>query len=271
MGDYFKDLFQAWGDRIRSPFFGSILISFCLINWKALFYLLFAEKPVRMRILYFEENTDLMSLAWLPLVSGLGLALVFPWAAVVGAWMAKLPRAKLHSIQFSEASKRRITEYEEEAREEEAKARLEAASEQRKIDAAKRLEEAGSVSDKLEAEITVERKRDAKPREGSSLFNAFKELSELEIKILLGAAESPSGLVLMAEDKVMFQNSPTHDFEVENHRREKIRIANAFETLEKNGYFSKTKVLNGKLSGIEYQMEENGYALAEYVLNNTPF
>lgn len=260
MTDYLKDIFQAWGDRIRSPFFGSTLISFCLINWKALFYVFLAEKPVRMRILYFEHNTDWTSLFVLPLISGLILALILPWASFAGAWMARLPRSKLHVIQNLEASKRRISEFEQEAKEQEAKARLEEASERRKIDSAKRLEEAGRISSGLKNEISNNR--------GVSNDFDYSEMSEKErwefdelvIKILDGLSASPEGLTAFQQDKIAFAGVPEKVISIGLHRRNRRRAENAFKFLESNKYV----VASGKADPntdrwTEYEITDLGY------------
>jgi hypothetical protein len=95
MTELFKQMLEAAGERIRSPFFGSILLVFFGINWREMFYLLFADKPVRARILYFDANTDVLSLLVYPAVLGIIAALLMPWVAVVGAWFAQQPKAKL--------------------------------------------------------------------------------------------------------------------------------------------------------------------------------
>lgn len=149
-----------------------------------------------MRTLYFEQNTDMVSLFWLPLIFGVVLAFVFPWAALFGTWMARFPKAKLHGVQFAEASRRRISEYQEKAREEEAKARFEAATEQRKIDAAKRLEEASGVSRELEEEINSDREEiiaDEEEARRHKEQETRRQTEDWSKEILDFAANSPKG------------------------------------------------------------------------------
>jgi hypothetical protein len=220
MIDFFKQLIDAAGDRIRSPFLGSIAAVFVGCNWRALFYLIFANKPVRSRILYFDANTDLYSLLIYPVSFGLITALLMPWIAVVGAWIAQSPKAKLHSVQHGAASKRRITEYqtksaeeealaeleakqderriqaqERKAEEEEANARFEAAEEHRKINAAKRLEEAKGVSVEVSDDLVAEREAlDEVIQKALSTSNDEKQFhrwrNSFELSLMLSTMQS---------------------------------------------------------------------------------
>jgi hypothetical protein len=183
MTEYFKQIFDAWGDRLRSPVLGSVLIFFVATNWQSLFYLFFADKPVRARLLYFDANTDGWSLYGIPVIGGVVLAITIPWITVVGAELAKFPQARLHGVQSSEAHKRRIIEFRLKAVEEDAKAAFEEAKERRTIEAAKRLNEAESVSEQLKTEIETERKEDL----------GLSELSSLELSVLNFAASFADG------------------------------------------------------------------------------
>ena len=138
-----------------------------------------------MRILFFEANTSVQSLTIYPIAIGIVLAILFPWAAVLGAWIGRAPKALLHSIQFSEATKRRILEYEESAKEEDAKAQLEAAIESRKIEAARRLEEARGVSEEAEEELEKSRAETVRSEAGGddSLDGFTREILNTITKI----------------------------------------------------------------------------------------
>ena len=201
MIDFLKQIVDAAGDRIRSPFLGSIVVVVIGYNWRALFYLVFANKPVRARILYFDANTDVLSLLVYPAVLGIIAALLMPWVAVVGAWFAQQPKATLHKVQHGAASQRRIEEYqtkraeeealagfeaaqddrriqaqEKRAEKEEAKARLEAAEEQRTIDAAKRLKDAGDVNKSTSDTIAAERQTQSEKIKNAKLEADEKQL-----------------------------------------------------------------------------------------------
>lgn len=268
MSEYFKQIFDAWGDRIRSPILGSVLIFFIVINWQVLFYLFFADKPVRARLLYFEANTDHWSLYWLPLFCGLFLAIAVPWVTLLGASLAKLPRSLLHEAQSSEALKRRIFEHRMKADEEEAKVALkekkvaledvegalDEARERRKIEAAKRLAEAKEVSGELETEIE-------KAREDAS---EFEWLSSVHWKVLEFASEANDGIFSVDDDK-MYSSSKNGDVEIElgrNHKEKKLG-EKAIDSLAGKGLLNKKVTKSFNDTHIEYEITLKGYQALE--------
>lgn len=145
--DALKDLIEVFLQRIRSPIIGSIAIAFVLVNWKPVWYLLFAERPARQKILYFEENTDPTSLYLWPIGLGVAYAFGLPWVKYVGAWVAQIPHALLHEIQDGQASARRIKGYERAAIEEKAKANLDATRETALLAAAERRQQASELGE----------------------------------------------------------------------------------------------------------------------------
>ncbi|MBU2884967.1 hypothetical protein KO507_04205 [Gilvimarinus agarilyticus] len=78
MGDI-KEIFDVWVARIRAPIFGYFSLSFLAANWKEIYYLLFSEVDALSRIEYFETNTCLVSLFWMPLGFAVAAALGYPW------------------------------------------------------------------------------------------------------------------------------------------------------------------------------------------------
>lgn len=161
MTDLFKEIWEAASQRIRSPFLGSIVFAFVAINWRALFYLFFAETSVITRLTYFRMRTDLYTLYLAPLVVGLLLALAMPWLKFVGAWIAVKPAAKLAELQSGEASRRRIAELDLKTAEDEALERSREASERRKIKEQQRLSEAEEVGGKeLASKISSDRAKE---------------------------------------------------------------------------------------------------------------
>lgn len=77
--DFVKDIYEAWGARIKSNVFGSIAIAFILVNWKVLYFLVFADVRVETKFSYFDVNTDWVSLYFLPFLIGLLLAVGLPF------------------------------------------------------------------------------------------------------------------------------------------------------------------------------------------------
>lgn len=74
-----KEIYDSWGERMRSHLFGSIAISFALINWKVLYFLAFAKVSVDERIEYYDDNTSIWTLYILPIVLGSLFGLIAPF------------------------------------------------------------------------------------------------------------------------------------------------------------------------------------------------
>lgn len=172
MRDLFEQWVEAWSERIRSPVLGSLAIAFVVSNWKPLFFLLFAEAPVWLRIRYFEHHTDANSLIWYPLIVGVVAAFLIPWVTLGGAWVARFPKFLLHRLQQNEGTRREIEQLrieaereaartkseEERAKREAAEARRAADREAEIIAAGKRLKEAETVGEETKEELEADRR-----------------------------------------------------------------------------------------------------------------
>jgi predicted transcriptional regulator len=251
MTEYFKQIVDAWGDRLRSPVLGSILIFFVATNWQSLFYLFFADKPVRARLLYFDANTDGWSLYGLPVIGGVVLAIAVPWISLAGAFLAKFPRSILHSVQSSEAQKRRIAEYRLKAEAEEAMAFLEDASERRKIEAAKRLNEAEAVSDELKMEIEWDRAAETSP----------SPLRQDEIKILEFAKGAEDGRFEVGGGSLIRMSSSggTEQTKIAASHLEEKQLQNILHDLMNNDLLDRRLVEDGW----SYEITLDGYSALE--------
>ena len=82
------NLWEAWSERLRTPFIGSILLSFIAINWQPIWYLFLTDHSAEQKFLYFDDNTMYL----LPVVIGFIIALALPWIQLFGVWIAQFPR-----------------------------------------------------------------------------------------------------------------------------------------------------------------------------------
>ncbi|UWP94783.1 hypothetical protein K3X48_11260 [Aliiroseovarius crassostreae] len=160
MGDVLKDLMDAANNRIRSPFLGSILFVFLVVNWRPLFNLLFGETEVLVRLAHFDNATTWVTLYLVPIVGGIFFAILSPWLNLVGAWVAKRPLALHRDLQHSEEVARQVFAFEQSAKLEEAKAKLieakakrEEEEQNRQIEAAERLKRAAETGDEELEEV----------------------------------------------------------------------------------------------------------------------
>lgn len=194
MGDFLKEIFDAANSRIRSPFVGSIILVFLTLNWKPVFYLLFADKPARTRFLYFEANTSDASLYWTPIAGGVVLAFLMPWLRLFGAWIASVPTRRLRNRQHREVVARQVYELEQSALLDDAKAKAEEARERRAIEAEKRRQELSKLGNaQVESEILAQREQDGVQDEPLAL------VPERALLLLKGVASGEQGLITAYE------------------------------------------------------------------------
>ncbi|NDW53286.1 hypothetical protein [Aliiroseovarius sp. PrR006] len=185
MTDFLKDVFDAAQSRIRSPFIGSIVIVFLAINWQPLFYLLFADKPVRARFLYFEANTDNWSLYVYPPILGFLVAFAAPWLKLLGAWIASRPVRLLRNLQHHEEIEREIHALEQSARLADARAKQEKAEETRIIEAAERQIRASETGDDMLVE-EIKRKQATQEDKLSEIVRGLSDLQNLLVRFVGG-------------------------------------------------------------------------------------
>lgn len=71
-------------ERVRSPFFGAVVVAWILINWRALLFLLLDEGPILERIAFVDqEYMTTWKVTILPLLSGVIYVTVSPWLSAV--------------------------------------------------------------------------------------------------------------------------------------------------------------------------------------------
>lgn len=264
MLEIFKHLTDAAAERIRSPFLGSIAISFVGFNWQALFYLFFAEKPVRKRILYFNTNTDYNSLLWFPVTLGVLVAVFIPWMAWGGAMIARVPKARLHDLQYGEGQRKRTHATEQLVEEEDAIARLEASRENRQIDAAARLKNAGALSEELEQDLSKQRQFLITSDATGPTMNDLKKMSEADKSFVLLAASDEIGKFRLATAEVQFAALPDSSYIDLTHKRDRLRMKDLVEWLSEKGYTEKSIDPSSKGTD-EFNVTRLGYELADLI------
>ncbi len=250
MTEYLKQIAEAWGDRIRSPILGSILIFFTLTNWQALYYLFFAGKPVRARLLYFDANTDNLSLYGIPLFAGLVSAIAVPWVKFIGAWISSGPSRRLRHLEHDEGQAFRIYKLNADATESEAKARLEEANERRKIDAAQRLKEAGELGSELEEDLVANRQLvNTGEEEEEEEEEVPNEHENRQLDLIDFAANSGGGQVIIYGDPHPPRITSSAGEEllgIEDSHRKLVGMLHAVDQAMTNGFLKRTAQFDGK-------------------------
>jgi len=132
-----KELAETAVDRLKNPALSSIVISFFALNWKALFYVCFANgKSPEQRFQFFDDHTSFLSLLVFPVLVGLLAAIAISLFKVIVAlisehpenWLNQSRRRNQHRLklaeqkfQLEEEKQKRIAERNQEAVEIKAK------------------------------------------------------------------------------------------------------------------------------------------------------
>ncbi|MEJ2001823.1 MAG: hypothetical protein P8X77_10585 [Maritimibacter sp.] len=253
MTSYLKEIMDAMGSRLRSPFFGSIAVVFVISNWKPLFYLVFSSEPVSVRLRFFDLNTDEISLYLLPFGLGMLIAVIAPWLKYAGAIIAAQPTRRLRALHDEEAIERKIADLGRQARLEEAQAAEENAKERRLIEAAKRDREVEDLGDdELEKEIAASREDRDSLRSGSDI----SQVSERTMAILVSIAASPQGFVVAYEHNNAFKvNLGGRETSVQG-RRDYLKLLNDLKQLTENGLLEKEDSDTWKMTQAGYEAVE---------------
>lgn len=77
--EFLFEFLREGRERVRSNAFVSVSIAFTAINWREIFFVVFADVSAYVKINYFDANTDWVSLFILPILVGVALALVVPF------------------------------------------------------------------------------------------------------------------------------------------------------------------------------------------------
>ena len=105
MTDFFAQSLQAFQERMRTPWIGSILIAFLLWNWQPLLFLFASDTALPARFTYFEIHTDWRSLFAGPVIAtGFLFAAAKPWISLVMDWLGAkaIHRSRLRADRLAE-------------------------------------------------------------------------------------------------------------------------------------------------------------------------
>lgn len=160
--DWIKEIVDASNSKIKSPILGSIILAFVGSNWKALFYLAFANADVSNKFEYFDENTWWYTLFAIPIIVGLLLSFFNPRIQLIALKLTQKPVQEAKILQLTLANDRLAKKQELE----ETRRSAIAAVEEDLIAAAKRDQEIKLIADdevRKKLEASVEETRNEQP------------------------------------------------------------------------------------------------------------
>ena len=202
MTDFFAQSLQAFQERMRTPWIGSILIAFLLWNWQPLLFLVASDTALLTRFAYFEIHTDWCSLFFGPLIAGFVFAAAKPWISLVMDWLGAwaIHRSRLHADRLVADRHSKQLEQQKNLAKEEHQNKKEIighAIERNKIIDAAPLDE--DEKEQLQQELRVlqltPQKEDSGPvDEGTRARAILYFLDESARKILRGLARLESGV-----------------------------------------------------------------------------
>ncbi len=258
MLDTLRDAIESVGDRVKSPFIGSILVSFIVINWKVVLFILFADTSMETKFSYFDDNTTAKTLLYQPLALGIFVAVLLPWLRLAGSFIARWPMDILHRLQQDIEIQRRVHGYEQSIKEIEARAEKEALEEKAKIDAAKRLNEAKNVGDEELIESLEQERR---------LEELVNQLAQRDILLLEKISESRMGDYHISErDSDLRMRIGGESVSISN-RREFIDYSDSIARLEAAGFLDED---NKTITDKGFRMISELLALEPHLSRTTP-
>tara|TARA_R110002050_G_scaffold114933_1_gene230853 strand:- start:445 stop:1278 length:834 start_codon:yes stop_codon:yes gene_type:complete len=86
--EFLETLFSTANQRIKSPFFGSFIFSWIIINWKPIFYFLFSDDKISLKIKNIETSYEFFQNSILyPLILSFLYVVVFPYINQFIHWL----------------------------------------------------------------------------------------------------------------------------------------------------------------------------------------
>lgn len=152
-----KETFDAWLQRVKSPVIGYIILAGLILNWKPIWFLIFADRSVYEKFAYFDIKTSSDTLFLYPVLIGVVSAVVVPWIGFAGAFLVGRPARLLRQLQQDARTDHEIYRLQKQTSVENAKAQEEAVREERQLEQAKRLKVAEEIGPEVRDELELSR------------------------------------------------------------------------------------------------------------------
>lgn len=187
-----NDVIDAFGARIRSPYFGYAVLTFFALNWRGIFLLFSLDAEPQLRLAAFDEETNFWTLVVLPLLLGAIVAASSQWIRYVFQLVSRKPLDLLETMSLEAENKKLIKQNELEQQ----RSQYFANREEELISRAKRDEEVSLIVDQETKEkLSTQLEKLRKDRDTlSQVLNEEKSASDLSdsAKTLLKTAVNSS-------------------------------------------------------------------------------
>ena len=94
-----KEILEAIDSRIRNPLFGYFVIALFALNWQSIFYLVVDDGSTSSRISYFQNNTNIYSLIYYPVIIAGLYSLFYPWINYSFMFLCRKPTELKNTLQ----------------------------------------------------------------------------------------------------------------------------------------------------------------------------
>ena len=214
MTDFFAQSLQAFQERMRTPWIGSILIAFLLWNWQPLLFLVASDTALRTRFTYFESHTGWCSLFVGPVIAGFLFAAAKPWISLVMDWLGAqaIHQSRLHADRLAEDRSSKRLDFRAELLQKKAEIENEivdhAIERKTKIEEAQlNKDEKEQVQQDLDALQSTREEEDVDPIDEDLLRTAiFHQLSYTDKAILGALAQLDDGIGIVT----LFKDDPAY-------------------------------------------------------------
>ena len=99
MKEFLQSIFKSTEERIKNPFIGAFMTSWCLFNWKPILFLFFSSKIIEDKITYISSSfSNICFLLWFPLCSAIFYVLILPYLNLLIEELLKYSSIKRNSI-----------------------------------------------------------------------------------------------------------------------------------------------------------------------------
>lgn len=142
---------------MKSPVIGYIILAGLILNWKPIWFLIFADQSVYEKFAYFDIKTSNGTLFLYPVLIGVVSAVVVPWIGFAGAFLVGRPARLLRQLQQDARTDHEIYRLKKQTSVENAKAQEEAVREERQLEQAKRLKVAEQIGPEVRDELKLSR------------------------------------------------------------------------------------------------------------------
>ncbi|WP_417266879.1 hypothetical protein [Celeribacter baekdonensis] len=104
--EFLKELFDEGRARVKSNVFASVVFAFVVVNWKSIYFVVFADATAIEKFEFFDGNTCVLSLyVWPPLI-GAVLAIGMPFINNIAHWLVSKPIGSVRSRDDKQAHAR---------------------------------------------------------------------------------------------------------------------------------------------------------------------